>query len=102
MTLNIVRLSSLDGWKVITFKEGEYRETPKQFKFTSDSLYFNHVDKEVEGVYSNDGWGYIYSRTLSVEELKERLVDYRLGVWKNKYDDAKEKLDKYRKIKDSL
>ena len=50
MTLNIVRLSGLDGWKVYTFKEGEYRETPKQFKFTSDSLYFNHVDKEVEGV----------------------------------------------------
>ena len=99
MTLNIVRLSSL-GWKVITFKEGEYRETPKQFKFTSDSRYFNHVDKDLEGVYSNDG--YIYSRTLSVEELKERLVDYRLGVWKNKYDDAKEELDKYRKIKDSL
>lgn len=99
MTLNIVRLSSL-GWKVTTFKEGEYRETPKQFKFTSDSRYFNHVDKDLEGVYSNDG--YIYSRTLSVEELKERLIDHRLGVWKNKYEDAKEELDKYRKIKDNL
>lgn len=99
MTLNIVRLSSL-GWKVTTFKEGEYRETPKQFKFTSDSRYFNHVDKDLEGVYSNDG--YIYSRTLSVEELKERLVDHHLGVWKNKYEDAKEELDKYRKIKDNL
>ena len=100
MTLNIVRLSGLDGWKVYTFKEGEYRETPKQFKFTSDSRYFNHVDKDLEGVYSNDG--YIYSRTLSVEELKERLVDHRLGVWKNKYEDAKERFDKYRKIKDNL
>ena len=99
MILNIVRLSSL-GWKVDTFKEGEYRETPKQFKFTSDSRYFNHVDKDLEGVYSNDG--YIYSRTLSVEELKERLVDHRLGVWKNKYEDAKEEVDKYRKIKDNL
>ena len=100
MTLNIVRLSGLDGWKVYTFKEGEYRETPKQFKFTSDSRYFNHVDKDLEGVYSNDG--YIYSRTLSVEELKERLVDHQLGVWKNKYEDAKERFDKYRKIKDNL
>jgi len=100
MTLNIVRLSGLDGWKVYTFKEGEYRETPKQFKFTSDSRYFNHVDKDLEGVYSNDG--YIYSRTLSVEELKERLVDHHLGVWKNKYADAKERFDKYRKIKDNL
>lgn len=102
MTLNIVRLSSLDGWDVYTFKEGEYRETPKRFNFTSRSSYFNHVDKEVEDVYSNDSWGYIYSRTLSVEELKERLVNHYLSSWENKYERAKEMIDRYNEIRDNI
>ncbi len=102
MTLNIVRLDGSDSWEVTTFKEGEYKETPKRFTFTSDIPYFNHVDKDVEDTYSNDSWGYIYSRTLSVEELKERLVDHYLSASRIKYKLAKKEFDKYSKIKDNL
>ena len=102
MALNIVRLDYSGNWKVNTFEEGEYKETPKQFRFKSESNYFNHVNKDIEGIYSTDGWGYIYSRTLSVEELKERLVDHYLQVWKGKYEYSKEQFNHYSKIKDNL
>lgn len=102
MALNIVMLDYGTDWEVYTFEEGEYRETPKQFKFKSKYPSFNHVDKDMENSFSNDWWGYMYSRTLSVDELKERVVEHYLNVWKRKYEDAEERFNHYNKIKDNL
>lgn len=100
MALNIVTLNS-NNWKVYTLEDGEYRETPKQFKFDVGSQYFTHVDKDMENVFSR-GWNYVFSRTLSVKELKEIYLEHYLNVWGNKYEDAKKELERFNKIKASL
>ncbi len=102
MALNIVTLDYRGIWDVYTFEEGEYKETPKRFNFKSKYSSFNHVDKDKEDMFSSDWWGYMYSRTLSVDELKIRLASHYVNVWKSKYEDAKEVYDKFSKIKDSL
>ena len=100
MALNIVRMSG-DNWDVVTLEDNDYRETPKQFRFDIGSNYFKHVDKDMEGLYAKD-WGYVFSRTLSVRELKEIYIDHFLSVYQYRYDDAKKELEKFNKLKNNL
>ena len=78
MTLNIVRKGYGDTWKVITLSEDEYRETPKQFRFKKVDGYFDHVDKDLENVLLNNE-GYVFSRIISVLELKKGYLGSRLN-----------------------
>lgn len=84
MSLTIVRYSV--KWEVAVLEEGQYRETPKQFKFDKKLVPFlwqDHVDKDLEDVTANRE-GYAFSRTLSAKELMNGYADYQIGEFQRR------------------
>ncbi|MDT9683298.1 hypothetical protein RND61_14630 [Streptomyces sp. TRM76323] len=86
MTLNIVRLSA-GQWKTMELSEKDYKKTPKQFRFSRVDGYFDHVDKDLENSFMNNE-GYVFSRTLSVEELKSGYLHAHIQFYQLRVNEA--------------
>ena len=88
MSLTIITYTHSSGWEIAVLEEGQYRETPKQFKFDKKLVPFlwqDHVDKDLEDVVGLRQ-GYVFSTTLTADKLKRRYVDKRIYEYQSRVE----------------